>query len=65
MFDAGDRDESTAVYSPDGLWIAFARDSRTGNSTDIWVVESDGGGAARATFGRSYDFMPGWQPVTS
>ena len=65
VFDAGDRDASTAVYSPDGLWIAFARDSSAGNSTDIWVVESDGGGAARATFGRSYDFMPGWQPVTS
>ena len=26
VFDAGDRDVSTAVYSPDGLWIAFARD---------------------------------------
>ncbi len=65
VFDAGDRAVSSPVYSPDGLWIAFARDSFSGESSDIWVVESDGGGATRATFGRPYDVTPGWQPVTS
>lgn len=65
VFDAGDRAVSSSVYSPDGLWIAFARDSRSGESSDIWVVKSDGGGAARATFGRPYDVTPGWQPATS
>ena len=65
VFDAGDRAVSSPVYSPDGLWIAFARDSLSGESSDIWVVESEGGGATRATFGRPYDVSPGWQPVAS
>jgi TolB protein len=65
VFDAGDHAVGSPAYSPDGLWIAFARSNRSGDSSNIWVVGSDGEGAVRATTGRPYDVTPGWQPVTS
>ena len=65
VFDADDRAVSSPVYSPDGLWIVFSRSNLSGDSSNIWVVGSDGEGAAQATSGRPYDVTPGWQPLAS
>lgn len=35
------------VWSPDGRWLAYLK--RTGGSTQVWRVRSDGGGAAQVT----------------
>jgi len=45
-------------FSPDGSKIVFG----TQLSGDIWVVNSDGGGATQLTSGPDVDLFPAWSP---
>src|SRR6266853_6785016 len=45
-------------FSPDGSKIVFG----TQISGDIWVVNSDGGGAIQLTSGPDVDLFPAWSP---
>jgi hypothetical protein len=48
----------TPRWSPDGRLIAF--DTRPEGSSDIYVVEAEGGEVRRLTDGDSQDVMPSW-----
>jgi Tol biopolymer transport system component/DNA-binding winged helix-turn-helix (wHTH) protein len=48
----------TPRWSPDGRWIAF--DRRTGNDTQIFVVDSDGRNLHSITDGASDNVVPSW-----
>jgi TolB protein len=48
-------------WSPDGRWIAYARNSG-GSSHDIWIVSCDGAEARRLTSSPDYEMAPSWSP---
>ena len=54
-----DRDE-TAVWSPDGNWIAFI--STRGGSRDVWIKPAAGGDAKQLTTDPNYDRYLEWSP---
>jgi Tol biopolymer transport system component len=54
-----DRDE-TAVWSPDGKWIAFI--SSRGGSRDVWIKPVAGGAARQLTTDPNYDRYLEWSP---
>lgn len=55
----GIHDLGSAVWSPDGAWIAFdaAIDER---ERDVYVVSGDGGQARRVTQSHALDIVPNW-----
>ncbi len=54
-----ERDE-TAVWSPDGEWIAFI--STRGGSRDVWIKPAAGGDARQLTTDPNYDRYLEWSP---
>jgi Tol biopolymer transport system component len=56
--------ESTAhlepAWSPDGRYIAYT--SEAGATTDIWVMQTDGGHAIRLTSSSGKNNQPAWSP---
>jgi Tol biopolymer transport system component/DNA-binding winged helix-turn-helix (wHTH) protein len=48
-------------FSPDGSKIAFVS-CRAGSSTDLWLMDRDGGGARPLTDGSSETHFPSWFP---
>jgi Tol biopolymer transport system component/serine/threonine protein kinase len=50
-----------AVFSPDGLWLAF--ESSDGFNFDIYVMGIDGKGRTRQTSDPAVDFDPAWRPM--
>jgi Tol biopolymer transport system component len=60
-------DGGSPVYSPDGSKIAFVRltsesaDS-PGESSDLYVIDTDGGGARRITRSPDIEVAPSWDP---
>ncbi len=54
-----ERDE-TAVWSPDGAWIAFI--SSRGGSRDVWIKPAAGGSARQLTTDPNYDRYLEWSP---
>lgn len=53
--------ETGPAWSPDGRRLAFSRAAATGNRSSLWIVEADGRGARRLTFG-NVDLQPSWAP---
>jgi TolB protein len=53
---------SAPAWSPDGSQIAFT--SNMNGNPEIYVANSDGGGARQITFGRSIDTSPAWNPAS-
>ncbi|HJZ11254.1 MAG TPA: Tol-Pal system beta propeller repeat protein TolB, partial [Acidobacteriota bacterium] len=51
---------SAPAWSPDGNRITFA--SNVNKHTDIYVINTDGGGLRQLTFGRSIETSPAWNP---
>ena len=50
------------VWSPDGDRIAFVRNLANEDDTEIYVMNSDGGGEQRLTNNLVHDFDPVWAP---
>lgn len=53
-------DERFPEWSPDGLRIAYGRDTAT--DADLYIVNADGTGAQRLTSGKAYENDPDWSP---
>ncbi len=49
-------------WSPDGARIAYTALDTTSDSSHIWTMEADGGGARQLTSGEVWDRTPTWSP---
>jgi TolB protein len=56
----GERSDWDPAWSPDGRWIAFA--SSRGDSYDLFVYDTVGGGLRRLTSGLHDEWCPSWSP---
>jgi endo-alpha-1,4-polygalactosaminidase (GH114 family) len=52
--------EANPVWSPDGQWIAFGRN--TDGNSDIWIMRPDGSEQRAVTAGDAFDSNPSWSP---
>jgi Tol biopolymer transport system component len=60
-------DGGSPVYSPDGSKIAFVRlisenEDSSGESSDLYVIDADGGGSRRITRSPDIEASPSWDP---
>jgi Tol biopolymer transport system component len=53
--------EGSPAWSPDGSKIAFDRTSDSGNTSDIYVMNADGGGVTQLTTAEG-EHKPAWSP---
>lgn len=51
-------EEDSPVFSPDGSWLAFSRN--TGSGGDVWVMPAAGGEPRRLTWHPKEDRVRGW-----